>query len=242
MRRYQDYWNFIHPWLKELNMVLVLDPAGGLILYSGSGRVGRVLLPPSTTALLSQEIGALALDSKPGAIFPNMEFVSTPIQPSRKSSIMPAFPSTQQKDEKQKSFAFLSPVSADLGNATIVGIRDSNGREVTLAYSSGQLIRVTLPAVATSLVVKALDTVKQLLPRELALQLHGVWYSKRHAPGPTPTPAAEWDMFCKCILGKGELSSSSPPPGWMGKKLKLYMGENQPIKSSTRQRNRGGGS
>ena len=72
--------------------------------------------------------------------------------------------------------------------------------QVTLVYSSGQMMRISLPLLATSLVTKAMEAVKQLLPRELALQLHAQWYTTRHAPGPTPTPADEWDMFCKCIL------------------------------------------
>jgi len=221
-------------WLEELRMVLVLEPGGGLVLYSGTVRVGRVLLPPSTTTLLSQEISALALDSKPGTPFLGMDYVSTPIQPERKPNVLPAFHATVEKgDGKSKDFTFLSPVStADLSNATLVGLRDGRDREVTFAYSTGHLVRVTLPAVATSLVTKALNTVEQLLPLELALQLYGAWYSKRHAPGPVPNPAAEWDMFCKCILGMSgyqvdqlDLSTSSDIGGCPGpKKSKTEIG------------------
>ena len=145
-----------------------------------------------------------------------MDYVSTPIHPERKPNVLPAFHATVEKGEgKSKDFAFLSPVgAADLSNATLVGLRDGRDRELTFAYSTGHLVRVTLPAVATSLVTKALNTVKQLLPLELALQLYGAWYSKRHAPGPVPNPAAEWDMFCKCILGQSSPGMRLKILGW----------------------------
>jgi hypothetical protein len=69
-----------------------------------------------------------------------------------------------------------------------------------LTYSSEQLMRVWLPPLATSLVGRALAAVKQLLPRELALHVHGAWYSARHAPGPALAPPEEWTLFCKTLL------------------------------------------
>jgi hypothetical protein len=59
-----------------------------------------------------------------------------------------------------------------------------------------------LPKVSTSLVGKALNFVIELMPLDLGRQLHGSWYTRRHAPGPSLSPAAEWDIFCKCILEK----------------------------------------
>ena len=72
---------------------------------------------------------------------------------------------------------------------------------MTLAYNSGYMLRVSLPRLSTALVGRALEAVEHLLPRELAQSLHGSWYAKRHAPGPLLNRAAEWDMFCKFLLG-----------------------------------------
>ena len=50
---------------------------------------------------------------------------------------------------------------------------------MTLVYNTRHMLRVTLPKLSTALVEKGLEAVKQLLPRDLAQQLHGSWYSKR---------------------------------------------------------------
>ena len=56
-------------------------------------------------------------------------------------------------------------------------------RGVTLGYSRGRLLSVTLPSVGSPLVCSALVAAKLLLPRELGLAL----YSARHALGQPPS-------------------------------------------------------
>jgi hypothetical protein len=181
------------------------------------GRICSVMLPASATALLSQEISALALDSKPGTPF----LPSTPLHTRRSSFLtssrppsasLAAPPGPSSRPFGNDSLNLMSPLCApvvDLSCATVTNLRspgrglvsDARGRaSVILGYSSGHLMRLWLPPLATSLVGRALAAVKQLLPRELALQLDGAWYSGRHAPGPGLAPADEWTLFCKCLL------------------------------------------
>ena len=187
--------------VEELNMILVLEPTGSIQLLSGCSRVGKTLFPPSSTTLLSQEISALAIDIKAGDPFSGSDFCLSTPEPATVKRPAP-FPHIEPiiNHKLKKDFICYTPVSFDQNNSAIVGVRDPCNRQVTFVYNSGTMIRATLPRVATSLVSKGLETVKQLLPRELALQVHGAWFSKRHAPGPNPTQEAEWDMFCKCIL------------------------------------------
>ncbi len=179
-----------------------------------------MVLPASTTALLSQEISALALDTN------NPFFPSTPLHTRRSSFLtssrppsatIPAAEGSATAGAAHLRFPFgndslnmMSPLRpppvVDLSGATVMSLRpgaaggDSGRAAAVLTYSSEQLMRVWLPPLATSLVGRALAAVKQLLPRELALHVHGAWYSARHAPGPALAPPEEWTLFCKTLL------------------------------------------
>ena len=123
--------------LDGLNMLLVLDLTGSLVLYSGTSRVGKVLLPPSTATLLSQEISALAIDSKPGTPVPGGGVdlcLSTPIQTSTRPLAFPPLSTVRRQETLDKNFDFLSPVNTDLGSTTLVGVRDACHRQVGIKF------------------------------------------------------------------------------------------------------------
>ena len=111
-----------------------------------------------------------------------------------------------------------SPVAGgEKGAMTVRRLLDPRDRSVTLGYSGGRLLSVTLPTVGSPLVISALAAVKLLLPRELGLALHSAWYSARHAPGQPPSPTKEWNMFSRCLLSLAgyqvellDLSSTTP--------------------------------
>jgi hypothetical protein len=187
-----------------------------------------VVLPASTTALLSQEISALALDTN------NPFFPSTPLHARRSSFLTSSRPPSATVPAAEGSAAgaayllrsfgndslsMMSPLRpppvVDLSGATVMSLRpgaaggDSGRAAAVLTYSSEQLMRLWLPPLATSLVGRALAAVKQLLPRELALHVHGAWYSARHAPGPALAPPEEWTLFCKTLLSLAGYQVSS---------------------------------
>ena len=192
--------------LTGLNMILVLDLSGSLLLYSGTTKVSKILLTPSPTTILSHEISALALDNLPGGSGTSEGLSSTPRTPlnfkrsslltsSRPpSAVLPTF------GNLDSTAGFLSPVTAEPGSR-IISLRDSLAHSCTLELSSSRLLRVSIPTVAGLTVSRALTAIKLLLPRELATLLHLTWYNDRHAPGPCPAPDKEWDMFCRTILG-----------------------------------------
>jgi len=235
--------------LADLSMILVLEPSGSICLYSGASRVGKTILPPISTVSLSQEISAMVIDSKStgmpspaaaampdkvvGTAWAGFVKTSTPMVKSdigfdrqstrlRRAETVGHHTTTKPTAVFDNDLSLMSPMNAGLsGGATLTAVRDACGRQVSMVYSTGYMLRVTLPPVSSApLVWKSLEAVKQLLPKDLAQQLHGQWYTKRHAPGPTPSPAVEWDMFCKCVLGmtgyqidRLDLSSSSSDIG-----------------------------
>lgn len=215
--------------IKGLNMVLVLDLMGSLVLYSGTTRVSKVFLPSSPTTLLSQEISALALDSGPATPFLNLDSApSTPFNHKRSSlltSSRPPSATLPNFGNHDSSLGFLSPVPTD-HSSPITQLRDPLSLSCTISYSNSKFLTLSLPSIAGPLVFKALSAVKLLLPRELSVLLHSTWYSARHAPGPCPAPGKEWDMFCRTLLGlagyqvdlldlsttsQGDTSTSSQP-------------------------------
>ena len=191
-----------------LNMVLVLESPACLALYTGASRVCVVAIPLSipnlAAASLSREISALALDSAPGTPVSrttthlSLDVASAPSTPitAKRSSLLT---SSRPPSATLPSFGeALSPVAGEEGR--VVRLRDAISRSLTLVYSTGRMVQVTLPDLGSPLVCSALAAVKVLLPRDLALLVHSSWYSARHAPGPPPSPGKEWRMFQSCLL------------------------------------------
>lgn len=161
--------------IKGLNMVLVLDLMGSLILYSGTTWGSKVLLPSSPTTHLSQEISALALDS--GSATPLLNLASAPSTPfnHKRSSLLtssrPSSATLPNFGNHDSSLGFLSPVPTD-HSSPITQLRDPHSLSCTISYSNS----LCLTSVAGPLVSKALSAVKLLLPRELSVLLHSTWY------------------------------------------------------------------
>ena len=187
-----------------LNMILVLDMTASLVLYSGTTRVSKIMLPSSPTTILSQEISALALDTAPNNI--NLDSGSAPCTPLniKRSSLLtssrPPSAALPNFGNHDSSVGFLSPVTSD-PCTTITKLLDPLPLSCTIQYNNTKMLSVSLPAVAGNLVTRALEAIKTLLPRDLATLLHVTWYNDRHAPGPCPAPDKEWDMFCRTLLG-----------------------------------------
>ena len=212
-----------------LNMILVLDLTGSLILYSGTTKVSKVLLSPSPATILSHEISALALDNLPageggggsvgGAASggagsnsnplhlvssdpPSLSSPCTPLNYKRSSLLTSSRPPSAALPtfgNPDSTTGFLSPVTADPAGQ-ITRLRDAGPHSCCLELSNSRLVKVSLPTVAGHTVSRALAAIKLLVPRDLATLLQVTWYNDRHAPGPCPAPDKEWEMFCRTIL------------------------------------------
>uniref|UniRef100_UPI00358F4E60 anaphase-promoting complex subunit 1 isoform X2 n=1 Tax=Myxine glutinosa TaxID=7769 RepID=UPI00358F4E60 len=185
--------------LEAINMMLLLEPNGSFLLYSGIFKVSKVYLPNTALPMFIKGVAP----PQPG---PPKESISTPMRPLHTPSL----------DE----MAFISPfqeqhiptLSSDLTDMEECGftlpdispvhhLRDAIGANVTVVLSAGILLRVTLPEMASCpLVNKCLQALRHVLPLDVALNVQARWYVSRNALG-RPASPSEWTTFVGCLLG-----------------------------------------
>ena len=123
-----------------LNMILVLDMTQSLVLYSGTTKVSKIMLPSSPTTILSQEISALALDTAPNSnvIFDNGSAPCTPLN-VKKSSLLtssrPPSAALPNFGSHDSSVGFLSPVPSD-PCSNITKLRDPLSQSCTIQFNN----------------------------------------------------------------------------------------------------------
>ncbi|XP_059145256.1 anaphase-promoting complex subunit 1-like isoform X2 [Physella acuta] len=211
------------------NMILILEISGVLVLYTGTTKISQVHIPifslgsgsismvrSSTTPFASPVRGEVFTSSRPPSAMDvrfedEMNHIS-PVSANLEDS-------SSQLDFSMGGLAMVTP-----GSCFIQNLRDNIGSKFTAELLNGSFCRTELPPMTTSpgidLCLKAL---KHLLPKDIALQVLGRWYTVRNSPGGVGN-VSEWSMFNKCILGmmgydtgklglttKGERDGSSSP-------------------------------
>uniref|UniRef100_A0A8C1K203 Anaphase-promoting complex subunit 1 n=1 Tax=Cyprinus carpio TaxID=7962 RepID=A0A8C1K203_CYPCA len=82
----------------------------------------------------------------------------------------------------------------------IHAFRDAVSNRVTLELSSGSMLRITIPEVATSdLVKRCLQAIRFILPKDTAMKVLVKWYNSYNAPG-GPSMHLEWNLFVTCLM------------------------------------------
>uniref|UniRef100_A0A8C1Q693 Anaphase-promoting complex subunit 1 n=1 Tax=Cyprinus carpio TaxID=7962 RepID=A0A8C1Q693_CYPCA len=82
----------------------------------------------------------------------------------------------------------------------IHSLRDAVSNRVTLELSSGSMLRITIPEVATSeLVKRCLQAIRFILPKDTAMKVLVKWYNSYNAPG-GPSMHLEWNLFVTCLM------------------------------------------
>ncbi|EMP36562.1 Anaphase-promoting complex subunit 1 [Chelonia mydas] len=82
----------------------------------------------------------------------------------------------------------------------IHSVRDPVHNRVTLELSNSSMVRITIPEIATSeLVKRCLQGIKSILPKEIAVQMLVKWYNAYNAPG-GPSYHSEWSLFVTCLM------------------------------------------
>ncbi|XP_072533589.1 anaphase-promoting complex subunit 1 isoform X3 [Salminus brasiliensis] len=82
----------------------------------------------------------------------------------------------------------------------IQALRDPVSNRVTLELSNGSMLRITVPEVATSeLVKRCLKAIRFILPKDTAMKVLVKWYNNYNAPG-GPSLHQEWNLFVKCFM------------------------------------------
>ncbi|XP_028982960.1 anaphase-promoting complex subunit 1 isoform X2 [Betta splendens] len=183
--------------LQNKDATLVLEACGSLVLYTGITRVSKVFVP----GLLSPSFRHIPHFSTP------LENVSTPANAGSRhlhrlnEAVMPSPVSALRSPNiKQHEGSFLEDYSFQQTTPFIHALRDPVCNRVTLELGSGTMVRICIPQIATSeLVMKCLQAVCFILPKEVAMKVLVKWYNIYNAPG-GPSAHAEWSLFVTCFM------------------------------------------
>uniref|UniRef100_A0AAG5DRA5 Anaphase-promoting complex subunit 1 n=1 Tax=Anopheles atroparvus TaxID=41427 RepID=A0AAG5DRA5_ANOAO len=214
--------------LGRLNLIILLDPAGKLTLYSGPQVVGKVHVSvlPHTSFLSSTGFSASA-----GGLSGSTSSQRATSTWKRSSLLPNVAPSCDSKFEEE--LHLLSPVR---GGSTTAGdglarpdvqLCDGTGTRFTIAFGggvtndggNGRSFRVALPPLAESqLLRRCLLALRHALPTKAAHDLLIRWYGTRNVPGTHAgfSIRQEWNMFQNLLLtalGRPIVSTDAPTDG-----------------------------
>uniref|UniRef100_A0AAQ5ZJ60 Anaphase-promoting complex subunit 1 n=1 Tax=Amphiprion ocellaris TaxID=80972 RepID=A0AAQ5ZJ60_AMPOC len=186
--------------LQNIDAMLVLEACGSLVLYTGITRVSKVFVPGllSPTFSLTNHLPHL---SKP------VDNISTPTNAGSRhlqrldEDVMPSPVSELRGPNiKHHEASFLEDYAFQQATPYIHALRDPVCNRVTLELSSGTMLRISVPEIATSeLVRKCLQAIRFILPKEAAMKVLVKWYNIYNAPG-GPSAHAEWNLFVTCFM------------------------------------------
>ncbi|XP_063347765.1 anaphase-promoting complex subunit 1 [Pelmatolapia mariae] len=186
--------------LQSIDAMLVLEACGSLVLYTGITRVSKVFVP----GLLSPSFSLT--NHLPHRSTP-VETVSTPANAGSRhlqrldEDAMPS-PVTGLRGPniKHHDASFLEDYTFQPATPYINALRDPVCNRVTLELSIGTMLRISIPEIATSdLVRKCLETIRFVLPKEAAMKVLVKWYNIYNAPG-GPSAHTEWSLFVTCFM------------------------------------------
>ncbi|XP_054654988.1 anaphase-promoting complex subunit 1 isoform X1 [Dunckerocampus dactyliophorus] len=186
--------------LQNIDTMLVLEACGSLVLYTGITRVSKVFVP----SLLSSTFSLT--NNRPSTYMP-LEHVSTPANAGSRhlqrldESVMPS-PVSELRGPNMKHHegSFLDDYTFQQATPYIHALRDPVCNRVTLELSNDTMLRISIPDIATSeLVRKCLQAIRFILPKEAAMKVLVKWYTIFNAPGGI-SAHAEWNLFVTCFL------------------------------------------
>ncbi|XP_060896172.1 anaphase-promoting complex subunit 1 [Labrus mixtus] len=185
--------------LPSIDAMLVLEACGSLVLYTGITRVSKVFVP----GLLSP---TFSLTNHIPHVSTPIENVSTPTNAGRHlqrmdEAVMPSPVSgLRGLNIKHHEASFLEDYTSQQTTPYIHALRDPVCNRVTLELSSGLMLRISIPEIATSeLVRKCLQAIRFILPKDAAMKVLVKWYNIYNAPG-GPSAHAEWNLFVTCFM------------------------------------------
>ncbi|KAM4771923.1 anaphase-promoting complex subunit 1 [Rhinophrynus dorsalis] len=185
--------------VQSIDTMVILENNGNLVLYTGVVRVGKIFIP----GLAAPSLGMSNPMPRPST---PLESISTPAKPISKhlapmdeAGLLSPVPELRDSTRLHES-TYLDDCTFNQCGTYIHSVRDPVHNRVTLEMSSGSMIRISIPDIATSeLVKKCLQAVKYILPKEIAVQMLVKWYNSHNAPG-GPTNHSEWNVFVTCLM------------------------------------------
>ncbi|XP_072103052.1 anaphase-promoting complex subunit 1 isoform X1 [Mobula birostris] len=185
--------------LESIETMVVLESSGNLVLYTGVIRVGKVFIAGLPAPSLSVS-NPMPRPSTP------LGSVSTPARPSSRhpgaldEAVWPSPVPELSDSTKVQDSTYMDDCTFHQVGTYIHSLRDPVQNRVTLEMSNGNLIRISMPEITNSqLVKKCLQAIKYILPREIAVQVLIKWYNTYNAPG-GPNYHSEWNLFVTCLM------------------------------------------
>ncbi|KAG9468649.1 hypothetical protein GDO78_022271 [Eleutherodactylus coqui] len=187
--------------VESINTMVVLESNGNLILYTGVVRVGKIFIQGLPAPSLSMS-NPMPRPSTP------LESLSTPTKPLNKHLVpmedgagimLSPVPELRDSSRLHES-NYIDDCTFNQFGTYIHSVRDPVHNRLTLELTNGSMVRITIPDVATSeLVKRCLQAIKYILPKEVAVQMLVKWYNCHNAPG-GPSNHTEWNLFVTCLM------------------------------------------
>ncbi|XP_060727920.1 anaphase-promoting complex subunit 1 isoform X2 [Tachysurus vachellii] len=184
--------------LADIDALLVLENNGSLVLYTGVTQVSKVFVP----GLLSP---TFSLPNTLPHLNTPLENVSTPAKATvhhmsrLPESDMPS-PVSEMRTVQHHESSWLEDSPFQQATPHIQALRDPVSNRLTLELSNGSMLRITIPEVATSeLVKRSLQAIRFILPKDTAMKVLVKWYNVYNAPG-GPSMHQEWNLFVTCLM------------------------------------------
>ncbi|PIO35329.1 hypothetical protein AB205_0200760, partial [Aquarana catesbeiana] len=186
--------------VQSIDTMAILENNGNLVLYTGVVRVGKIFIQGLAAPSLSMS-NPMPRPSTP------LESVSTPTKPLNKhlvpmdemAGLLSPVPELRDSSRLHES-NYLDDCTFHQFGMYIHSVRDPVHNRLTLEMTNGSMVRITIPEIATSaLVKKCLQSIKYILPKEVAVQMLNKWYNCHNAPG-GPSNHSEWNLFVTCLM------------------------------------------
>ncbi|KAM7172817.1 anaphase-promoting complex subunit 1 isoform 5-T5 [Macrochelys suwanniensis] len=185
--------------VESIDTLLVLEGNGNLVLYTGVVRVGKIFIPglPVPSLTMSNQM------PRPSTPLDSLNTPSKPLNkhlgPLEEGVLLSPVPELRDSSKLHDSSYMEDCTFQQLGTF-IHSVRDPVHNRVTLELSTSSMVRITIPEIATSeLVKRCLQGIKSILPREIAVQMLVKWYNAYNAPG-GPSYHSEWSLFVTCLM------------------------------------------
>ncbi|KAJ8250814.1 hypothetical protein COCON_G00227360 [Conger conger] len=207
--------------LENIDAMLVLEANGSLVLYTGVLRVSKVFVPGVLAPSIGQStpmpppsapVGSASTPAR--ALIRPITCLDEVVMPSPVSDLR----SAKHHENQHEAPSWLEDCLSQHTVPYVHTLRDPVHNRVTLELSSGTMLRITIPEIATSELVKrclqaiklilplsppaverCLQAIKLILPKDVAAQALVKWYTVYNAPG-GPSMHLEWSLFVTCFL------------------------------------------
>lgn len=172
--------------VESRDMIAVIGLDGGVELYTGNVHVAKILISGvsssiATSSYLSDFNAGPTFFSKPSpGAFPKRSSLLPQAVPMES----PVFNESLSQFSPVTTCSGMSPTLPTAREGALMALKDNVGGRISLEYTSALLFRLELPNFGNSpLVESVMTTLRNVLPRVVALQFLIKWYSTRNAPG-----------------------------------------------------------